>query len=244
MNFSNFTIPKSSKWQNDAMSISGSIICPFGILSSLLGLCSLWKKSFKEKNEFFVLMFIISFLDLLFNCLYLVYKWATPTVSDLTQGPVYTVSLASDLCTLCLTLERYLSLCYPIKMQNLAHKKKIAIRIGASVVVIAISLIRLNYTTSKYVNSTLSTTVNMIGELILPFILIIAMSILSTGIALAFIKSQRSKVKLMSQRSMPMNKREEPGMSMTHIAGLSTYVQKVFISFMCFGLSGKMANFT
>jgi hypothetical protein len=202
-------ISNSGPWQSWAMGISGLIVCPFGILSSILALCALWKKFITERNAFFVLMSAISLLDLLFNILYPVTKWGTPDVAILTVGPLYSISLASDLCTLCLTAERYLALCHPIMMQNLSVKRKKILRTGAITRIILITCIRLLYIISELLFITniyseefksgytkVATVLAIIDEIIFPFILMIGMVLLSCRIVVTVVKRQQSLLKV------------------------------------------------
>src|SRR4051812_18773939 len=94
-------------WQDTASKVLSSILCPLGIISSFLVAVSLQRKVFREKNLFFTLMFIISCLDLLFNCGYFYLKYADPVPDSIMSSVlfwlVYSASLTSDLCTLALT---------------------------------------------------------------------------------------------------------------------------------------------
>lgn len=135
-------------WQTQAQRVSGLIICPIGIISSLLSMGSLWRKITVDKNIFFSIMLIIACLDLLFNCGYLYIRGSNPPKS-LTKyifiGLTYSTSLAADLCALALTIERYLALSWPEMMRNLSAKNAKFIRGTAAFVISVISVIRMYY---------------------------------------------------------------------------------------------------
>lgn len=212
MNETNGTIPVSKGWQFIAMRVSGSIICPIGIASSILCLCSLWKRFRTEKQTFFVLMFVVSILDLTFNVLYLVNKWGPRLIAVITMGPVYSVSLASDLCVLTLTVERYLGLCWPALMLNLSSGKKKLIRIIGCSTIVCISSIRMQYigdamNTDGLIPDnflpyweTLYMVLSIICDMILPFLFVLIILILSCKIIGVVVRRQKSRRKINYQK--------------------------------------------
>lgn len=106
-----------------------------GSLGSILGVC---RKAVREKERFYIWMFLISFCDLLFNlmyiptCLAFINIWPNPfkysylgtqLLTGVMNGLLYAISLLTDLCTLALTIERYFAICRLTTYQNERFRK-------------------------------------------------------------------------------------------------------------------------
>lgn len=205
----NETNATDQTWQDLAQCIQGMVICPFGIISSLLSIGSVWRKTFKEKNNFFTLMLIIACLDLFFACCYPYIRCGEQTkTKSVFFGLVFSASLASDLSALALTIERCLALCWPQKMQNLSWKVSSTIRVIAALAVSLVSLVRMGYILDDFViydylppeivpeANAISRGLSIFGDMLLPFILSIVMSIFSCKILKVVIKRHRAKTKV------------------------------------------------
>lgn len=102
------------------------IISFIGTFGSLLTIVVLWRKAIIGKESFYLWMFIIGVLDLLFNLLYLIvafcitefshqvqFSYAAMKMATVLVSLFSSLSLASDVCALILTVERYLVICHP-----------------------------------------------------------------------------------------------------------------------------------
>lgn len=195
-------------WYSLGIKIYSSIICPIGIISSILTMCTLWKKLRTEKSLFFILMFIVAVCDLLFGIAFLIFIWSDHDTWSyaISYGTVFTLSLGSDLCCLILTAERSFALCWPHK--NLSTRLASNLRIFVAVLAIFISITRTRcfFDTSVVQNSmpakfmmhwpAITVYWRMFSDAILPFILIILMAIFSGLTLIIVIKRRRSKNKI------------------------------------------------
>src|SRR5262249_51853266 len=123
-------------------------------------------------------------------------------------GLTYSFSLASDLVTLALTAERFASLCYPQKMNNLPAKKGKIIRIFCAIAIIFISSMRLHYIGHSFESfgimpitviqiwDTVELAISSFADMILPFLLIFSMCIFSIKIVKVAIKRRNIKIRV------------------------------------------------
>src|SRR4051794_31715431 len=104
-------------WIDPATVILASTVSPIGIVSSLLSICSLYKKVKTERNMFFIFMMLIAALDLLFNVFFMCVRLSDKTSWGHIIGYTlaFSISLAADLCALTLTIERCIALRWPHK---------------------------------------------------------------------------------------------------------------------------------
>lgn len=202
--------------------VSGYTTSGVSIVFSALLIGTFWKKTFVEKNAFFAAMTFISLLDLLF-CIFnlfltiwfrsfrnygsisFVAMWAMLVV----RGLVYTTSLASDMCALFLTLERYMSVVKPHIYQNLRQDLKQLVRSIVVIAVLLVSATRMSFSVEFqvelagdryiYTESWMAKTPLFLGLVtfcdgILPFVLLISMLIFSSIFCIAVLRRSKNKV--------------------------------------------------
>lgn len=199
----------SSDWILSVSRLIALVLCPTGIVSSILTMCTLWANLIKQKNSFFIMMFTISVLDSLFNITYIVHKWGDTLTFAVVGGITFSVSLASDLCAFLLTLEKYAALCWPEQMRNISERRKRKLRAAVAALIPFISFMRLQYIggdledteyfTESVRPSWWSTTYLVIAvmcDMILPFILSISMGFLSCRIISVVVSRYRSRAKV------------------------------------------------
>lgn len=206
--------------------VSILVISPIGIIGSLCSIFAVWRKTFKAKERFYAWMFAVAVNELLFNVLYIfvalrfgylfenVYKysyWATK-VMCIMAGIVYAFSLSADLCTLVLTVDRFIVICKPTKFPKLVNKKLLySLTIIGFITCVPMRLIRyafeytasesgidytghMTYTQSIIDPSAAYNRLVFVVDILLPFILLIIMVYFSTQIAYVIIRRKRSKV--------------------------------------------------
>lgn len=201
--------------------IIGSTIPSFGIISSLLLIGTCWRKSIKERNPFFAAMMLIAILDLIFNILDTIFNLCYRTwknsgfwspglmwVIASFRGTAYSTSLASDICALLATLERYLAISKPHFYKNLPEPVKTVAWTCVICGTILLSLTRLHYTLAMqvelagnlyiYTQSTLGRTEFVVGlatfsDAIVPITLVILTVALSTKFRMTVIQWQKNR---------------------------------------------------
>lgn len=196
-------------WQQIATCQMGLAVCPIGIISSILTVITLWQKVATDKNIFFILMVAIAILDLFFNCGFIYIRCSPLSFPRaVMKGLVFSSSLASDLCALVLTAERYLVLCWPQTMQNLSARTAKVARAAAGAVITVFSLVRMQYIVEELDDMELVSgdfkkawdpvyvTLSISGDMILPVLLIVCIAVLSGKIIRVVVKRQRSRVKV------------------------------------------------
>lgn len=200
-------------------------IVPLGILGSFFCICVLWRKAFKKRKRFYVWMILIAFLDLLFCTLYIPdaiswgelfestykYNYIGTEACCILEGVIYGASLASDLCALALTIERFLAICRPTMTSGFNRKLFLIVSIT---MIICFSFLRfMRYAfdshavengpddkgvmTYSWENTQISRqswfiSLVFLTDILLPFILLICMSYLSLRIAISVVGRQHS----------------------------------------------------
>lgn len=162
-----------------------------------------------EKKVFFIIMIIMAVLDLLFNCTFTYIRCAPLSLTvAIVHAFVFSFSLASDLCALGLTLERYMALCWPRTMQNLSARTARISRITGAIVVSTVSLVRAQYTvedlevlqpfspTFKQWWEPIYVALSVFGDMVLPVLLTVSMVFFSVGIIVVVVRRQRIRAKV------------------------------------------------
>lgn len=196
-------------WQYTARCQIGQAVCPLGILSSILTVCSLSQKLWTERNVFFILMAVIAVFDLFFNCGFLFVRCSPLTYPRaVLKGLIFSCSLASDLCALALTTERCLLLSWPQQMSSVSSRIAIGVRTIAGVIIGIISLFRMQHmvvdmdkigllsSDTREFWKPIHVGVSIFGDIILPFLLIILMAGFSGKIIRVVVKGRRNRAKV------------------------------------------------
>lgn len=196
-------------WVDTARCPATIAACPIGIVSSVLSIISLWRKVVSEKNVFYISMTTVAILDLFFNCTFIYVKCGQPTYPKaISTGFVYSASLASDLCALALTAERYTVLCWPQITQNLSGKTAKSVRAAVALVICIVSLIRLQYMVDELDEvepfsegfkdwwQPIETALLIFSDLVLPVLLVVSMVFFSAKIVIVVVKRRRKRVKV------------------------------------------------
>lgn len=194
-------------WTDAAGFIAPLVISPIGILSGILSICALHRKFKTERSTFFVSMMLIAIFDLIFNILFMIFSLMTDETSWLyifSGAFVFTISLASDLCALALTIDRYVALRWPHK--KVSATRKTSIKVGLIVVITVISSLRTAYgirlTVTHYFPpwvllkwDNIEIYFYTFSDMILPFLLMPVMLTFSVLIIFATQKRRRGKVR-------------------------------------------------
>lgn len=196
-------------WIDVARCPAGLAICPLGILSSILIIISLTRKVITEKKVFFILMIAVAILDLFFNCTFLFIRCSPLTyTSAVVHAFVFSASLASDLCALALTAERYLALCWPQTMQNLSPRIAKLMRVTVALLIVVVSSVRAQYMVEdlnaleplsesfKREWEPIYMALSIFGDMVLPVVLTLTMIFFSVKIIIVVVRRQRSRVKV------------------------------------------------
>lgn len=198
-----------------------SVICALGFILTALLIGTLWRKTFVEKNTFYRAMMVVSVFDLAFNLLGLpmnichrTFRISGSTSHDamriliLIRGLNFVVGLASDICTVILTLERYLAVDKPQLHKTLLDNQQRLVRVCCILAVFVVSMTRIHFcmdlsvdmigSTNVYIKSDFGTTPFVVGltilsDSVLPILLLIAMAVLSSLFRNAVSKRQRRK---------------------------------------------------
>lgn len=195
---------------------------------------SLWQKAINEKNIFYTAMLIIAFLDLSFDimcfCHFFWFKsyWLTGSTNWVgmnlllaNRGSMFTMSLASDICAVFLTLERYLAVAKPHFHKKLSENHKKSTNRVVIMCIVLISATRSHffyekkvvngngsiyfYTATELVSSKYLEALSMTSDVVLPFILLVVMIFLSTSFRLAVMKRQKKKIHVISVAAISSN---------------------------------------
>lgn len=230
------------------------VIAPLGLLGSLCSVLAVWRRAITKKEPFFIWMLLIGLADLLFCASYIpvllgyydgkvvdnVYKysyWGT-VIASILPGFTSGFSLASDLCILALTIERYIGVCKPAYS---ASQNGTRWRLFGCFVITVISTVRIvryaiefstvpvpkdendtsavQYTTEEVTWITRTpayTGLVFFSEVVLPFLLLIFMIYLSARIACA--TSTRNQARI--HAIMDSGKRQEKQDQTTSIVRL------------------------
>lgn len=159
-------------------------------------------------------MAIIAVLDLVYNCSFLYIRcWPLTYPRAIFKGITFTCSLASDLCALALTTERYLVLCWPQQMRNMSPTVTRIVRGLGGLVVTVISMCRMQHAIVdmekikpfppevKALWEPAHVGVSIFSDMILPFILMVLMIGLSGKIIHVVVKRKRNRVKVIPEGS-------------------------------------------
>lgn len=136
---------------------------PIGVIGSILGLIALWRKAVRNKEHFFIFMFVIAVLELVFNSFYFFtsfvfgflfpnlyqYSYSVTELSRWVGGVGGSASLEADMCTLVLTVERSVVLSSSTPNGQQEPKSKTTI-IVASVLTTCITAVRFTVRCFQY----------------------------------------------------------------------------------------------
>lgn len=199
--------------------------CPIGLCSCICSILALWRKAIKERERFFIWMLIIAGLDLSFCISYVpavlpwgvlfpspfLYSYTWTNIAITMEGCVYAFSMGADLCTLALTIERFVIICRPTTQTGPSTSLTILGGLGITGLSI-IRFIRYTFRTKVTVdpsyNETVYTTVDnysitqsnwyitlvFISDIILPFILLISMLYFAARVGITIAKRRHSRV--------------------------------------------------
>lgn len=229
IDFLNLQSSLNKDYIKNILRIPSLIIASIGILCSPLLIGSVWRKAIKEKNDFYIAMLIIAIIDLIFNLLSLAYSiWYRPYQIDgstnfvsiwiliFVRGLQYTFSLASDICTIAVTFERYLSISnIPLHKLIFTIRRKITCRVLGSLIFL-VSIIRMHSSFSKKLESSgkiyfiadsdFSKTkfyniLSIFSDVVIPFVLLCTMVVVSSLFRKAILKVWKKKKEKSQKRN-------------------------------------------
>lgn len=192
-----------------------------GTIFCILLILTLYRKAFTEKISFYKIMITIAGLDfmycffvLFYNIFYREFKLRGSTNPDAMwimiaiRGPMYTLSCVSDMCSVALTLERYLAVTKPQLHMKLLEKRHL-IQTFIALVIIILASSRMHYSMEKtvvqrgqlyyYTSSQMGSTAFVVGlatfsDAILPVLLFASMSALSILFLLSIVRRHKTKM--------------------------------------------------
>lgn len=202
------------------LQIYASLLGGIGSVFTILLIITLYRKAFTEKISFYKIMitisildFVFCFLDTFYNAFYRGFKLYGSSSHGamwlmlVFRGLVYSFSLASDMCTVALTLERYLAVTKPQLHKNLSEKRRVVQPFFGLAITILTST-RIHYSLEKtvqkrgsiyyYANSDLGATPFVIGlatfsDAVMPVLLLVSVTGLSILFLVSVIRRQKKK---------------------------------------------------
>lgn len=243
---------------NDTVRVVNSVLTMLGVVCTILLIGSLWRKAKIEKNNFYISMLVVAFLDLVFNffCFlhsvwYRMYKVVGCSSSVAmyfllaNRGLTYTLGLASDIYAVLLTFDRFLSIVKPQIHKKLLENPKKFQKVIIIFFVGLLSCTRFHYsldkkiistgskyfyTPSEFGSTTFVTSLTTVGDVVLPFVLLIIMIILSTLFRLAVLNRQKKKNKVATKINTAENVRGVNNSCMTEPCNQTDQNQRLEIA--------------
>lgn len=207
----------------------GSVVGILGVPMAIASIAILWRQAFAEKNSFYKVMILVSFLDLLYNCFSLIQcfgqrrlrvggsdNYAAMWAMAWCIGPTYMASLASDLFALVLGGERCISVAKPHFYHSMPDSTRKGLKFLIVTAVILVSSTRLHYSLElavekinglyRYISNPMSShpakiAVATVSDTVLPFLLVIFMSLFSLKLLLIIFQRKRAKQKVRVQQT-------------------------------------------
>lgn len=204
--------------------IAALCVCPVGIIGSLIAAASVWNRAFTKRERFYRWMFVLTVIDFLFNLSYLShclangtlfpsmrsYKYVDTQIICRLKGIAVGLSLASDVCTLCMSTERLITLRKAEKQGGwlltvveicvvfaVATIRLVVFEAQYAVVAVgndALGFMKYDYLSSEVTYSAWWNNLYLAANIVTPYVLLFLMIFLYVGIGIVALKRRKSKV--------------------------------------------------